>query len=98
RPGMTATATIRTDTRTHVLLIPNAALRFVPPGATPPAPTEAELSGRVAPASYAWTLRGSKPTALRVSKGLSDGRSTEVLSGEVQPGTEVLVDLFTPGK
>lgn len=98
RPGMTATATIRTDTRTNVLLVPNAALRFVPPGATPPAPTEAELSGREAPASYAWTLRANTPAALRVNKGLSDGRSTEVLSGEVQAGTEVLVDLFTAKK
>jgi HlyD family secretion protein len=94
RPGMTATATIRTETRTNVLLIANAAIRFVPPGATPPAPTEGELSGRETPASYAWSLHGSKPTALRVAKGLSDGRSTEVLSGEVQAGTEVLVDLL----
>jgi HlyD family secretion protein len=95
RPGMTATATIRTDTRTNVLLVANAALRFVPPGATPPPPTEAELSGREAPAIYAWTLRDSKPVALRVSKGLSDGRFTEVLSGDVKPGNALLVDVVT---
>ncbi|HEX3854465.1 MAG TPA: hypothetical protein VHW01_26060, partial [Polyangiaceae bacterium] len=31
RPGMTATATITTDQRKGVLLVPNAALRFSPP-------------------------------------------------------------------
>jgi HlyD family secretion protein len=35
RPGMTATAEITTLTRTGVLLVPNAALRFTPPA--PPA-------------------------------------------------------------
>jgi len=33
RPGMTATATITTDERKGVLLVPNAALRFSPPAA-----------------------------------------------------------------
>lgn len=98
RPGMTATATIRTDTRTDVLLVPNASLRFVPPNATPPAPTEGELSGREAPRNYVWTLLDSKPKAFRVNKGLSDGHWTEILSGEVQPGARLLVDLFSKGK
>jgi HlyD family secretion protein len=34
RPGMTATATITTDQRKGVLLVPNAALRFSPPAKT----------------------------------------------------------------
>jgi HlyD family secretion protein len=34
RPGMTATATITTDERKGVLLVPNAALRFSPPART----------------------------------------------------------------
>ena len=34
RPGMTATATITTDERKAVLLVPNAALRFSPPAKT----------------------------------------------------------------
>jgi len=34
RPGMTATATITTDERKGVLLVPNAALRFSPPAST----------------------------------------------------------------
>jgi len=42
RPGMTATATIVTARRSKVLLVPNAALRFVPPSA---APVEADTGG-----------------------------------------------------
>ena len=34
RPGMTATATITTDERKGVLLVPNSALRFSPPAST----------------------------------------------------------------
>ncbi len=34
RPGMTATAVIGASRRDHVLLVPNAALRFAPPDAT----------------------------------------------------------------
>jgi HlyD family secretion protein len=98
RPGMTATATIQTDTRTDVLLVPNAALRFVPPGVTPPSPSEATLTGRELAPSFAWTLKGSKPVAISVKKGLTDGRSTEVLSSQLQPGTTVLVDVFTKTK
>lgn len=37
RPGMTATATIQTDTRENALLVPNTALRFTPVVATPTA-------------------------------------------------------------
>ena len=38
RPGMTATAEITTLSRSGVLLVPNAALRFTPPEPTQPAP------------------------------------------------------------
>jgi HlyD family secretion protein len=39
RPGMTATATIVTESRTGALVVPNAALRFTPPNAAAPAAT-----------------------------------------------------------
>ena len=46
RPGMTATATIVTESRTGALLVPNAALRFTPPNASAPAATgSAKKSG-----------------------------------------------------
>jgi len=43
RPGMTATASITTEKRENVLLIPNAALRYVLPGSS--APTGSKPSG-----------------------------------------------------
>lgn len=39
RPGMTATATITTVERSDALLVPNAALRYVPAAAAPAAPS-----------------------------------------------------------
>jgi HlyD family secretion protein len=44
RPGMTATATIRTSDRAPALLVPNTALRFTPSGAGNPAATAASPS------------------------------------------------------
>jgi HlyD family secretion protein len=93
RPGMTATSTIRTETRTNALLVPNTALRFVPPGATSPALTEAAMAGRETVPSYVWILRDKRPAPVRVKKGLTDGRSTEVLSGEIEVGLNLLVDI-----
>ena len=98
RPGMTATATIKTETRTNVMLVPNAALRFTPPGAKVPAPSEATLSGREAPPSFVWVLLDTKPIAVPVKKGLTDGRFTEVLSGKVEAGLKLLTDIAAPGK
>jgi len=40
-PGMTANVRIVTDTRDSVLKVPNAALRYRPPGESPVAPTDA---------------------------------------------------------
>jgi HlyD family secretion protein len=95
RPGMTATATIQTETHTQVILVPNAAIRFVPPGFTPPLPSEAALAGREPQPSHVWTLAGDKPVAVPVKKGLTDGRSTEITGGAIAPGTQVLVDVAT---
>jgi len=44
RPGMTATATIKTEARENVLLIPNTALRFTPVVAAAPAAASANSS------------------------------------------------------
>jgi len=93
KPGMTATAEIEADTIRNALLVPNAALRFVPPEdvkkGAPPAP--ATLNG--VNAARVWTQNGKtlKPHDLRL--GATDGRSTEILSGDLKPGDEVVTDL-----
>jgi len=40
-----------------------------------------------------WTLRDGQPVSIRVQVGATDGQWTQVLSGEVTPGTPLLVDL-----
>lgn len=90
RPGMTATAEIETGRRDAVLLVPNAALRFEPPGAEHPA------RGTPAAGPRVWTLRGGRPVALPIEIGDSDGHRSEVLAGDLSPGLELLVDLAGP--
>ncbi len=93
KPGMTATAEIEAATIRNALLVPNAALRFVPPddvkkGAPPAPPT---LNG--VNAARVWTQNGKTLKPHDVRLGATDGRSTEILSGDLKPGDEVVTDL-----
>ncbi len=101
KPGMTATAEIEADSIKDALIIPNAAIRFVPPddvkkGAPPPPPALNGIN-----AARVWTVNGKilKPHDLRL--GATDGRSTQILSGDLKAGAEVVTDLAdkpkTPG-
>ncbi len=95
RPGMTATATIVADTRRDVLLVPNAALRFVPPSKTGGAPgrawpAEAGDGGRRQEGRVRG--RGRKLRRVPVKLGATDGTSTEILGADLAPGAEVAID------
>jgi HlyD family secretion protein len=95
RPGMTTTATIVTETIDETLLVPNAALRFLP---LDDAKREAdrEESGERKPSeakARVWTLGDEGPVALAVVTGKSDGERTEIVGGELKDGTQVLVDV-----
>ena len=82
KPGMTATAAIVTDVRHDVLLVPNAALRFIPPGATP------------GPAKPGWkSVWTPAPREVTVRVGATDGSSTELVEGSLAAGDTVAVDL-----
>jgi HlyD family secretion protein len=39
-----------------------------------------------------WTLRDGKLLAIAVSIGATDGRMTEVTSGDIEPGMSLVVD------
>lgn len=91
RPGMTATADVVAAVRNSVLLVPNGALRFTPPGedmtALPAlAPDERRL----------WLDDGGTPTPLTVKIGLSDGRMTEVNAPGLAAGAVVITDIERP--
>jgi HlyD family secretion protein len=109
RPGMTATAEIVAATRRDVLLIPNAALRFTPPAATaksktsmaftlmprPPAsPKSAKPARNGQGEQRIWVLRDGQPTAVAVKVGVSDGKHSEVMGGELKAGMPVITEIL----
>jgi len=116
RPGMTATAEITTRSIADALLVPNAALRFVPPE---PSKKDGEPSGGMLRAliptmprfsqrppstgeargrrQRVWVLRNGAAQEMAVTTGASDGAFTEITSGEVTPGTELVVDAVEEG-
>jgi HlyD family secretion protein len=81
KPGMTAATRIIVDQRDNVLRVPNAALRFVPGGFA---------AGRQATQKQVWVLRDGEPTAVPVSAGLAGDSFTEIQSGELKPGDQVI--------
>ncbi len=107
RPGMTATAEIQTAVREDVLLIPNAALRFSPDEAKPqkksgglvsamlprpPSAPKQKKNGKNGAGPKVWVLRDGKPVAIPIKTGLTDGKHTEVLAGELQAGMPVITE------
>ena len=79
-PGMPATITTELPRRTDVLLVPDAALAFVPGGKA------------AAPCRCIYVLsRQGTPRRVDIVAGASDGSRTEILSGEVEPGTKVII-------
>jgi len=84
RPGMTANVSILIAEEQDAVRIPNAALRFRPPGTTPPA--------RKRGSGVVWTLSpAGEPEARAVQLGLNDGQYTEWRGDDAAPGLEVLV-------
>ena len=106
RPGMTAAASIVATERKGVLLVPNTALRFTPVNGQaqggsvlsmmmPRPPASARKTARAdskAGAKKVWVLRQGEPVAVVVEAGISDGRMTEVVGGELKEGDQVITD------
>jgi len=112
RPGMTATADIIIKQVENVMLVPNAALRFTPPQTTPdasvmrsilPGPPRAPGKQRKVILSEktqqrVWTLQDNVAVAIPVTIGVTDGRVTEILDGDIKPGMPLLVDTVSTGR
>lgn len=45
-----------------------------------------------------WILTDNQPVAVKIKTGLSNGRVTEVLEGELKPGMQVITDTLTAAK
>jgi HlyD family secretion protein len=98
RPGMTATATVITEQRTDVVLVPNAALRFIPPEEAKKENEEKQqqklhIDDGKKPRQRVWILEAEKPRAVEVDIGATDGKSSELAGGDLEAGMEVIVDL-----
>ena len=98
KPGMTATVGIVTDRRAEAVRIPDQALRFTPSSPRPSAQagdtrgagaiSQPALAGRTA---QVWVLRDGQPTPVGVMVGLDDDTFSELVTGTLKSGDQVIV-------
>ena len=94
KPGMTAEVRIVVADKDNVLRVSTAALRFVPP---PAAQIESSPDYKKN-SSYIWIPgRSGVIKPVPVETGVSDSRYTEVTSGELKEGQEVVVEAVLKG-
>lgn len=86
KPGMTASARVRTAHVEDVPRVPAVALRFTPPGET-----NGDRPG-------VWTLDGAVLRRIEVHPGVSDGEITSIAPGAIDVGRSVLVELTPEGR
>lgn len=84
KPGMTANVSIIVAKKKDVLKIPNASLRF---RLAEKGRDTAERKGQ-----GVWVLEKGKPKRISISTGISDGSYTELLSGDLREGQEVIIE------
>lgn len=91
-PGMTANASFIIEKKKDVLKVPNAALRFKPPqkAKTADGQKPKSASGEKGPA--VWVLENEKPKRVPVKIGISDGAYTEIISGPLTEGQDVILE------
>lgn len=110
RPGMTATAEIRSSEVANALLIPNAALRYRPATVRRdqrgflrrlmPGPPQRTTSPRdpTGPNRTVWIAGPDGPQTVPIVVGVSDGRRTEVREGQLAEGQAVIIDQAGTGR
>jgi len=84
KPGMTANVSIILSTKKDVLGIPNAALRF--------SPADKDKGRMRQKGQGVWVIKDKNPERVPVSLGISDGNYTELVSGGINEGQEVIVE------
>ena len=90
KPGMTANVSIIISVKKDVLKIPNAALRFKP--------SEKDMMTPEKKGTVVWIIEEGKPKGIKVALGISNGNYTEVVSGEIKEGQEVIVESLANSK
>lgn len=105
KPGMTASIRIQVASRSGVLRVGNAALRFKPTAEIlaalrQPAAAKAPAAGKVPLAAKLptagarlWTYAEGTLTAVSVRTGITDGTSTELVEAPLEEGAHVVTDV-----
>jgi HlyD family secretion protein len=86
--GMTATARIEVDRRDDALRAPNAAVRY----SRSRGASEIGVKGAESGATLLWVLRNGRPTPVAARLGLDDGTHTEIVTGALNAGDELIID------
>jgi HlyD family secretion protein len=97
-PGMTANLQVVVAKRVGVLKVPNMALRFRPSGQPKEAGAEAGTISATEPeAGRVFVLdEKGQPTPVTLRLGITDGRATEVLAGDLKEGQLVITAAASP--
>jgi HlyD family secretion protein len=93
RPGMTAEVVVSAEPREHVVRIPNPALSFRPPADVLKAIGEREpviQNAKEQGLREVWEYDGRQFKAIGVHAGLADDGWTELVSGDVRAGDELV--------
>lgn len=90
-PGMTAFARIRIGEAKQVLRVPNAALRFRPKDPNEPKTANGKPERRESDGTRGvHILAAGKPKRIVVVTGLTDGKFTEIVGGDLKTGDQVI--------
>ncbi len=93
KPGMTANVAIETATVQGAIRAPNAALRFKPASTGKTGLNNPEQKGtKAAKGPGVWILENKKPKYTKITTGISDGNYTEVTSGNISEGQQIIIE------
>ncbi len=84
KPGMTANVEIITADKQNVLTVPNKALRFYM--------TDNDGKTKRYKDKGVWVLKNGHPKRIAVSIGIADDENTEITSGALKSGDEVIIE------
>ncbi len=94
-PGMTAYLSVVIQTKSDVLMVPNAALRFRPAGANKRGETDTgKMRKRSGPQVY--VLRGEDIAPVEFQAGIGNGRFTEAAGGSLSENDALVVEDLKP--
>jgi HlyD family secretion protein len=94
-PGMTANVSVIIMTKHNVLRITNTALRFRLTEKPAAAGAGAAPSEKKGPS--VWVLVNEMPKRVSITPGISDGTYTEVVSGDLKEGQNIIVEALKKG-